>query len=128
VQLLLNWGIQNNKINLWSGRTAYLREEQFARFAMVHNLISNCYLFHQSGPSEPQGSAPCLLGFPRAARLFVLKGLVVPRWRRRAIALLGARLLLFPGKKMNIYLFSPQHPKSSSVFLFKKLHIAEMKK
>ncbi|XP_059472921.1 protein phosphatase PHLPP-like protein isoform X2 [Neocloeon triangulifer] len=51
--------------------------------------------FH-TGPSEPQGSSPSLLGFPRAARLFVLKGLVVPRWRRRAIALLGSRLLLFP--------------------------------
>ncbi|CAB3373383.1 Hypothetical predicted protein [Cloeon dipterum] len=51
--------------------------------------------FH-TGPAEPQGPMPSLLGFPRAARLFVLKGLVVPRWRRRAIALLGSRLLLFP--------------------------------
>jgi hypothetical protein len=57
-----------------------------------------------------------LLGFPRAARLFVLKGLVVPRWRRRAIALLGARLLLFPGKK-NSPKMPTTHPENHE-FLF----------
>ncbi|XP_044014034.1 PH domain leucine-rich repeat-containing protein phosphatase 2 [Aphidius gifuensis] len=46
------------------------------------------------GPTEP---TPDLTGYSRCGNVLILKGLVFPQWKRRAIAVIGSRLFLYPG-------------------------------
>ncbi|XP_049799965.1 protein phosphatase PHLPP-like protein [Schistocerca nitens] len=46
----------------------------------------------RTGPA----ASPCAAGLARAGPLLVLKGLVFPQWRRRHVAVLPGRLLIFP--------------------------------
>lgn len=46
------------------------------------------------GPAPPPPGLPVA---PRSAPLQVLKGLVFPNWKRRPVALVGSKLLLYPG-------------------------------
>ncbi|KAJ8680701.1 hypothetical protein QAD02_016488 [Eretmocerus hayati] len=47
------------------------------------------------GPAAPLGE---LRGYSRCGYCLVLKGLVFPQWKRRALAVIGSRLFLYPGK------------------------------
>lgn len=55
------------------------------------------------GPASPSTRLP---GIPRSAPLQVLKGLVFPNWKRRPIAVVDSKLLLYPGTSKESYFFS----------------------
>ncbi|XP_063972964.1 protein phosphatase PHLPP-like protein isoform X2 [Diachasmimorpha longicaudata] len=46
------------------------------------------------GPSEP---TPELVGHSRCGNVLILKGLVFPQWKKRALAVIASRLFLYPG-------------------------------
>ncbi|XP_011302435.1 protein phosphatase PHLPP-like protein [Fopius arisanus] len=45
----------------------------------------------------PVGPTPDLFGHSRSGNVLILKGLVFPQWKKRALAVIGSRLFLYPG-------------------------------
>lgn len=79
--------------NAFLERLGYTTTVRRARLGIDPEL-RHLLRFH-TGPATPQ---PGLEGFSRCGAVLVLKGLVFPQWRRRSIAVLHSRLLLYPGK------------------------------
>ncbi|XP_024947402.1 PH domain leucine-rich repeat-containing protein phosphatase 2 isoform X2 [Cephus cinctus] len=72
-------------------RLGYLEASRRARLG-VDPELRHLIAFHV-GPASP---LPELLGYSRCGYALVLKGLVFPQWKRRPLAVIGSRLLLYP--------------------------------
>jgi hypothetical protein len=79
--------------NAFLERLGYTTTVRRARLGIDPEL-RHLLRFH-TGPATPQSG---LEGLSRCGDVLVLKGLVFPQWRRRSIAVLQSRLLLYPGK------------------------------
>lgn len=70
----------------------YFDESRRARLGIDPEL-KHLIRFH-IGPAE----IPMCKGVLRSGTVEVLKGLVFPQWRRRHLAIVGSKLILYPGK------------------------------
>lgn len=72
-------------------KLGYLDESRRARLGIDPEL-KHLLRFH-IGPTEIE----MCRGVTKSGTVEILKGLVFPQWRRRAVTLIGSRLLVFPG-------------------------------